>query len=140
QAARLYLETVPEKLRAERGLSLMRRMAAEPPQVAIAVGQLAAEAALATPKSPERYRIHQLLGEIRLAAGEVEGAWENFLTAAFGLPEDPGVNLNLARIYEKQGRLKRAWSRYRFTATLMEKETNMLTPAEREEVRAAMER
>jgi hypothetical protein len=36
EAARLYLEAVPEKIRPEAGLSLVRQMAAEPPDQASA--------------------------------------------------------------------------------------------------------
>lgn len=60
------------------------------------------------------HEVHARLGAVLLERGEAEGerAWKHLLSAAFGLPEDGMVNLNLGRWYERQGRLQRAFSRY----------------------------
>lgn len=58
------------------------------------------------------HKIHSQLGEVHLNQGNDEQAWRHLLSAAFGLPEDGLINLNLGRFYEHQGRYRRAFSRY----------------------------
>lgn len=58
------------------------------------------------------HKIHSKLGEIHLADGRGEQAWRHLLSAAFGIPEDGMINLNLGRYYEQQGRWRRAFSRF----------------------------
>ncbi|MCB9831816.1 MAG: hypothetical protein H6807_05010 [Planctomycetes bacterium] len=72
-----------------------------------------------TDRYPESvHRLHAMLGEINLAAGEDRKAWEHLLSAAFGLSDAIGlaeraeVDLMLGEYYERQGRLGRAMSRY----------------------------
>ena len=64
------------------------------------------------------YRLHRVLGELYLEQGELDSAWKHLLSAAFvPIARDPEhafrVALNLARVYEKQGRAARAYSRYK---------------------------
>ncbi len=58
------------------------------------------------------HKIHARLGEVHMDLGNEESAWRHLLSAAFGMPEDGMVNLNLGRFYEAQGRFPRAFSRY----------------------------
>ena len=58
------------------------------------------------------YKLHAKLGELLLEENEGVGAWEHLLSAAFGLPQDGLINLNLGRFYESKKRYKRAMSRY----------------------------
>ncbi|MCA8979060.1 MAG: hypothetical protein H6831_14150 [Planctomycetes bacterium] len=58
------------------------------------------------------HQLHAQLGTILLDAGESREAWKHLLSAAFGLPEDGMVNLQLGRFYEQEGRYRRAFSRY----------------------------
>lgn len=58
------------------------------------------------------HQLHAELGTILLDAGESREAWKHLLSAAFGLPEDGMVNLQLGRFYEQEGRHRRAFSRY----------------------------
>ncbi len=58
------------------------------------------------------HKIHSKLGEIHLADGRGEQAWRHLLSAAFGIPDDGMINLNLGRYYEQQGRWRRAFSRF----------------------------
>lgn len=58
------------------------------------------------------HEIHARMGEVDLELGEETEAWRHLLAAAFGMPEDGMVNLNLGRFYEEQGRYRRAFSRY----------------------------
>lgn len=58
------------------------------------------------------HHLHAELGTILLQRGESREAWKHLLSAAFGLPEDGMVNLQLGRFYEQEGRNRRAFSRY----------------------------
>lgn len=58
------------------------------------------------------HSIHARLGEQYLEKDSRRKAWKHLLSAAFGLPEDGRINLNLARFYELEGRYNRAYSRY----------------------------
>ena len=61
--------------------------------------------------------MHGLLGKTYLdrlvKTGENQSeAWSHLLSAAFGLPEEGTINLNLGRFYEYQKRYNRAYSRF----------------------------
>ena len=58
------------------------------------------------------HQIHGRLGSVLIDEGEGDRAWKHLLSAAFGLPEDGPINLDLGRFYESQGRYRRAFSRY----------------------------
>ncbi len=58
------------------------------------------------------HNVHSLMGEILLEGNEDKRAWRHLLSAAFGMPENGRVNLRLGEFYERQGRYKRAMSRY----------------------------
>ena len=58
------------------------------------------------------HHLHATLGQWLLERGELDDAWRHLLSAAFGLPEDGRVNLNLGRLYEQKKRYARAFSRY----------------------------
>jgi hypothetical protein len=60
--------------------------------------------------------LHRLAGEQYLQQGELTPAWKHLLSAAFMMPEDPRINLDLARVYDRQGRALRAYSRYKRAA------------------------
>jgi tetratricopeptide (TPR) repeat protein len=58
------------------------------------------------------HKLHAHMGSIQLQQGARRDAWKHLLSAAFGLPEDGPLNLDLARCYEQDGRYSRAYSRY----------------------------
>lgn len=58
------------------------------------------------------HKLHRELGEMQLETGELNEAWRHLLSAAYGMPEDGTTNLALGRVYEEQGRFRRAFSRY----------------------------
>lgn len=58
------------------------------------------------------HKIHGRVGEMLMEEGEDDEAWRHLLSAAFGLKEDGPINLNLGLLYEKKGKLARAFSRY----------------------------
>ncbi len=103
----------PEDLRATSALGLMKDASSFGyPQHVI----LAAEAGLDGGRD-DRYpdavhKIHARLGEVYLDLNDEDNAWRHLLSAAFGMPEDGMVNLNLGLFYEGQGRYKRAFSRF----------------------------
>ncbi|MBP7934155.1 MAG: hypothetical protein KA354_05845 [Phycisphaerae bacterium] len=58
---------------------------------------------------------HQILartGQIALQRNDLKEARRALLSAAFGLPRDPLVNLWLGELYERTGKAARAWSRF----------------------------
>ncbi|MCA8962683.1 MAG: hypothetical protein KDC38_19300, partial [Planctomycetes bacterium] len=58
------------------------------------------------------HQIHARLGEEYLERDDRKKARRHLLSAAFGLPEDGRINLQLGRFYEREGRFNRAYSRY----------------------------
>ncbi len=58
------------------------------------------------------HKLHARMGSILLDRGERREAWKHLLSAAFGLPDDGPLNLDLGRCYEQEGRFSRAYSRY----------------------------
>ncbi|MCP4247186.1 MAG: hypothetical protein GY778_09070 [bacterium] len=58
------------------------------------------------------HEIQARLGHIALRSGDLRQARRHLLSAAFGMPRHPLVNLWLGELYERSGKLTRAWSRY----------------------------
>ncbi len=58
------------------------------------------------------FHIHARLGLIALRLQDRIEARRRLLSAAFGLPRDPLVNLWLGELYEQSGKPVRAWSRF----------------------------
>ncbi|MCC6755784.1 MAG: hypothetical protein IT199_05360 [Solirubrobacterales bacterium] len=58
------------------------------------------------------HQINARLGLIAMRRGNLPDARRYLISAAFGIPRDPMVNLWLGEYYEKTGKLTRAWSRY----------------------------
>ena len=58
------------------------------------------------------HRIQARLGRIAYTEGDLRVARRRLLSAAFGLPHDPQVNLWLGELYEAMKKPTRAWSRY----------------------------
>lgn len=52
------------------------------------------------------------LGLLALRRGDLTDARRQLLSAAFGVPRDPLVNLWLGQLYERSGKPVRAWSRF----------------------------
>ena len=103
----------PEDLKATSALALMKSCAAFGyPEHVILAGELGLEGARDDRYPDAVHKIHARLGDVHLELDELEAAWRHLLSAAFGMPEDGPVNLHLGRLYELQGRYKRAFSRY----------------------------
>jgi tetratricopeptide (TPR) repeat protein len=113
RAIRWINDSMVEDLRATRLMDLMIDLSnAGWPDFVIAAGELGIESGRKDRYPNAVHEIHSKLGDVLLEKGEGRRAWKHLLSAAFGLPEDGMVNLNLGRYYEQEGRYKRAFSRY----------------------------
>jgi len=112
QAIQWVNDTMPEDLRATRLFDLMEELVNEGEQaLGISAGELGLKSARRDRYPESSYQLHGRLGELLLPSDNRE-AWRHLLSAAFGLPEDGMINLNLGRCYEANGKKKRAFSRY----------------------------
>jgi tetratricopeptide (TPR) repeat protein len=113
EAMRWRNEHTVKDLRATAALDLMKIMAEDGwPEYLIMAGEIGIESGRDDRYPEAIHKIHARLGEVHLAQGNNDQAWRHLLSAAFGLPEDGLINLNLGRFYEQQGRYRRAFSRF----------------------------
>jgi len=112
QAIQWVNDTMPEDLRATRLFDLMEELVNEgETDLGIAAGEIGVKSARKDRYPESNYKLHGRLGELLLPKDNRE-AWRHLLSAAFGLPNDGMINLNLARVYEANGKTNRAFSRY----------------------------
>lgn len=111
--------SAPER-RTENCLAYVNRLATTPGRSALAIraAQLSLKYSRQAITVQDVYRLHRILGEQYLEQNELQQAWTHLLSAAFvPIDRDPEhafrVALNLARVYEKQSRFTRAYSRYK---------------------------
>ena len=81
------------------------------------------------------YQIHSQLGQLYMKQSNWNEAWKHFLSAAFMAPDDLEIALNLGRVYDKRGEVRRAYARYKRVAA-----APGLPPDIDAEVKAAMTR
>lgn len=117
EEVRVALETADrvciEDLRATAALETMQRITLfGDPIFAVLAGEIGVEGGRDDRYPNAVHELHAQLGQIQLGRGESREAWRHLLSAAFGLPEDGMINLNLGRYYEGEGRYRRAFSRY----------------------------
>jgi len=84
-----------------------------------ALGLAVRESSQAT-KQTAVHDVRVRIGRRALAKGDLEQARRHLLSAAFGMPKNAECNYWLGEVYQKTGKLRRAWSRY-FQALLDEK-------------------
>ncbi len=102
-----------EDLRATGALDLMKMLGEDGwREYQIWAGEIGLESGRKDRYPEAVHKIHSKLGEIHLAEDRGEQAWRHLLSAAFGMPDDGMINLNLGRYYEQQGRWRRAFSRF----------------------------
>ena len=112
QAIQWVNDTMPADLRATRLFDLMEELVNEgETELGITAGEIGVKSARKDRYPESNYKLHGRLGELLLPKDNRE-AWRHLLSAAFGLPDDGMINLNLARVYEANGKSKRAFSRY----------------------------
>ena len=127
QAIQWVNDTMPKDLRATRLFDLMEELINEGEErLGVAAGELGLKSARADRYPESAYQLHGRLGELLLATDNRE-AWRHLLSAAFGLPEDGMINLNLGRCYEASGKKNRAFSRY--VQALVKEESSELAMA-----------
>jgi tetratricopeptide (TPR) repeat protein len=113
RALELVHASRPADLKTTGALELVRELRQSAHDaLALAAGELGIASAREDRYPDAVHRVHAALGAIRLQDGDRRAAWKHLLSAAFGLPEDGPLNLDLARCYEQEGRLTRAYSRY----------------------------
>ncbi|MHC4989614.1 MAG: tetratricopeptide repeat protein [Planctomycetota bacterium] len=113
RATKWVNDTMVEDLRTTRMLDLMEEMSNEgETDLVIVAGEIGIESGRKDRYPDAVHKIHGRLGELLLERGEDREAWRHLLSAAFGLPEDGLINLNLGLYYERTGRYRRAFSRY----------------------------
>jgi len=110
---RAYVTAYPEDLRATAADDLMLELLESGVgEAIIPLGEIGIESGRKDRYPNAVHQIHARLGHVLLERDAGKRAWKHLLSAAFGLPEDGMVNLDLGRFYESQGRHKRAFSRY----------------------------
>ncbi len=103
----------PEDLRATAALEQMKQCSAFGfPRHVILAGDIGLKGGREDRYPNAVHEIHARMGEVQLELDNETEAWRHLLSAAFGMPEDGMVNLNLGRFYERQGRWRRAFSRF----------------------------
>ena len=113
RAIRKAVETRPEDLRATTALRLMDELAqADRGEAVVWAGEEGIRFGRKDRDSNAVHKIHARLGARLLESGQRREAWRHLLSAAFGMKDDGPVNLNLAKFYEKDGKLARAFARY----------------------------
>ncbi len=113
RAAEWVVETQPKDLKATRALDLMVDLEdAGEKELALRAGEFGVPYGRDDRYPNAIHHIHGRLGHIFIDQGDVDEAWRHLLSAAFGVPGDGPVNLDLGRVYEAQGRYRRAFSRY----------------------------
>lgn len=128
EAVQWVNDTMPKDLRATRMFDLMEELVNEgEKEFGIAAGQLGVKSARQDRYPESNYKLHGRLGELLLDT-DLRESWRHLLSAAFGLPEDGMINLNLARVYEANGKKKRAFSRY-IQALVKEKSSELAMEA-----------
>jgi len=137
-------DTSPPDRRTENCLPHVLRLASLDGQAELAIqaARLALQHSRSAVTVQHVYRLHRILGEKHLERDELAAAWRHLLSAAFvPIARDPEhafrVALGLARVYERQDRPARAYSRYRAALAVP---GAPLSDELRAEINAAMER
>ena len=81
--------------------------------------QLAVRESSKATKQTAIHDVHVRIGRRAFAKGDLQAARRHLLSAAFGMPRNAECNYWLGEVYQKTGKLRRAWSRY-FQALLDE--------------------
>jgi len=118
-ALRWMHETRPADMRATEALLTVDMLVqSRRPDLAVMAGRLGVDGGRKDRYPEAAHRLHVRLGELLLDMKDQRGAWEHLMSAAFGLTDAFGsadrakVNLLLGRVYELQGKYRRAMSRY----------------------------
>ncbi|MFT4511384.1 MAG: hypothetical protein ACI91B_000063 [Planctomycetota bacterium] len=118
-ALRWMHETRPADMKATEALATVDMLVqSRRPDLAVMAGRFGIDGGRKDRYPEATHRLHVRLGELLLEMKDERGAWEHLMSAAFGLTDAFGsadrakVNLLLGRVYELQGKHRRAMSRY----------------------------
>ena len=137
KAMRWAIDTSLPGRRTETCLNYLTEFADKPDRLnlAIAAGQEGLKHARESFEARVVYALHNQLGQLQMKKSAWTEAWKHFLSAAFMAPDDLEIVLNLARVYDKQNEVRRAYARYKRVAA-----APGLPPDIDSEVKSAMER
>lgn len=126
-ALRSFAETHPPERRTEECLPVLEALASQgrPPELVVAGCKLALEYARAATHIQDVYRTHRVLGLAYFESGDLDSAWRHLLSAGFvKIEHDPDhaflTAYYLGCVYERQGRLSRAYSRFKTALSVRE--------------------
>jgi hypothetical protein len=148
KALQWVIDTSPPERRLDNCITFVNRIAAQPGKSALTIqaGLVALKYSRGAVTVQHVYRLHRILGEQYLEQGDLQAAWSHLMSAAF-VPlnrSDPDralqafrIALGLGRVYERQERFARAYSRYK---AAMAVPGAPMTANEKEEITAALER
>lgn len=118
EAVQWVVDTTEPRRRMEMCLPYVKRINDLPARSVAAqrAGNLALQYSREAITVQDTYRLHNLVGEAYFKDAKFAQAWKHFLSAAF-MPLADGqhnlaVQVNLARTYDRMGRVTRAYSRY----------------------------
>lgn len=113
KAVQWVADTSAKDLRTTQLLALMEALAEEGhSEQELAAGRVAIESGRDDRYPDSVHKVHGRMGRLYLNKGNDTEAFRSLLSAVFEMPEDGLVNLHLGKLYEKQGRVRRAFSRY----------------------------
>jgi hypothetical protein len=137
QAVRWAVDTSMPGRRTETCLSYLSTFSAMPDRTDLAIGAGLEGLTHSREAFDARvvYALHNALGELYMKKSAWNDAWKHFLSAAFMAPDDLRITLNLARVYDRRGEVRRAYARYKKVAA-----ASGLPPDIATEVKGAMDR
>lgn len=148
QALRWLIETAAPERRLDNCMVHVNRLATTPgkTELAIQAAQLALKQSRGAITIQHVYRLHRLLGELYLEQDKLPEAWSHLMSASFvplnRTDRDQALQayriaLNLGRVYDRQNRHLRAYSRYKAALAVG---GAPITAAEKKEINDAIER
>lgn len=84
-------------------------------ELMVKIAELGLEHSAKSINAESSYAMHGVLAQLALDVGDLDKAWEHALSWSFGVtdPKDPSATYMLGKVYEAQGRYRRAYSRYK---------------------------
>ena len=137
KALQWAIKTTPANRRIETCLEFVETFAEAPGRttLAIAAGEEGLKYSREAFDARVVYALHHRLGQLEMTRQNWDDAWKHLLSAAFMAPDDPLIMLDLARVYDKQGQVRRAYARYKRVAA-----TPGAPPEIAAEIKSAMDR
>ena len=148
QALQWVLDTALPERRLDSCMSYVNRIATTPGKTALSIqmGLLALKQARGAVTIQHVYRLHRILGELYLEQDNLPEAWSHLMSASF-VPLNRSdrdrafqafrIALNLGRVYDRQNRYVRAYSRYKAALAVA---GAPITATEKQEIADAIDR